>query len=716
MDEADFLAETALFVPGFLYVLEERSEGRRMPYASPGLYDAFGVSAKSVREDADAAFLHIVPEDIAPLVESATQSQRTMTPWMFAFRVDHPERGLRWLMGRSTPRQLPCGGVRWFGMFQDITEERQAQEALTAAKAELVRQSDLLERFFTLSNDALGTIDKEGRITPMSDGWTAMLGWEASDLLENVGAKIFHEEDQATMRRIFRRVLRGEPVMNYVSRIRTKEGESRWVEWRAQPYDGSSVYFAVRDVSRREELQRSLQSAKDCAEQRAADLQAATARIEHNALHDALTGLPNRRYLERALEERRGGALAALHLDLDRFKEVNDNYGHAAGDAVLSVVAERIKGELGSDDFAARIGGDEFVVLPGATRTQSDLEDVSRRLIASVSQPICHDGRSFKVGLSIGAAIRESGAKDCALLLNADVALYRAKGAGGGRVGFFSPAMELQMRRRARVARQLAEALENDQILPFYQPQICAKSGAVTGVEALARWNHPIDGLLTPDQFLGVAEEIGLAADVDAAVLRRAHREMGAVRAELGAEIRLSVNVSARRLADPTLASQVAALRPEPGALGFEVVESVLIEDADPVILRNVADLRSAGVELEVDDFGSGHASIIALLKLRPGRLKIDRRLVQPLLESAEERLLVRSIIEIGKALDMDVVAEGVETAAHGALLSRLGCDVLQGFHYSRPVPIDALSTLIRERPWRASSTATAGAAVASGI
>ncbi|MEL6317278.1 MAG: PAS domain S-box protein, partial [Pseudomonadota bacterium] len=266
MDGSDFLEEAAKFVPGFLYVFEERRSGAAMPYASPGLYGALGVTPEQVQRDATVGFRHIVLEDQGPLVASINAARSTLRPWMHAFRVDHPEKGLRWLMGRSTPRKLAGGGVRWLGMFQDITEEREVQEGLTAAKRALREQSDRLERFFTLSGDALGTLDAKGRITPLNDGLDGMLGWTPEQLAQDVGQKLFRPSARAAMRDHFQRLLRGEAAINVVSELRAADGSWRWVEWRAQPFDGRHVFFVARDVSARETLRRNLEVAKACAE------------------------------------------------------------------------------------------------------------------------------------------------------------------------------------------------------------------------------------------------------------------------------------------------------------------------------------------------------------------------------------------------------------------------------------------------------------------
>ncbi|WP_300062000.1 EAL domain-containing protein [uncultured Roseobacter sp.] len=428
----------------------------------------------------------------------------------------------------------------------------------------------------------------------------------------------------------------------------------------------------------------------------AKQLEAANQQITFKALHDQLTGLGNRRYLSEKFEElsrrrqKKGGELAALHIDLDRFKQINDTIGHAAGDHVLIDVAHRIRSNVRAGDVVARIGGDEFVILLQVPDGSERPETLAEALLEDLAKPAMFEGRECRFGASIGIA-RTPLANERDLLTNSDVALYKAKRAGRGQLAVFDRCDIDEMRDTKRLADDIMRGLEQREFIPHYQPQVDCQSGAVVGVEALARWSHPTDGIRMPDSFLGVATDLNVVADIDRMIFERAIEECEAAFRDMDERPNLSFNVSANRLQFEEIAEIGRLSRAYSGDVAFELLETIFLEEESDAFMLQLDQLREMGISLEVDDFGSGRASIVALQRIAPDRLKIDRRLISPMARGNNATRLVKSIIDIGHALDIGVIAEGVETAEQARILTELGAGRLQGYHFSRPLGLSGL-------------------------
>jgi diguanylate cyclase (GGDEF)-like protein len=506
---------------------------------------------------------------------------------------------------------------------------------------------------------------------------------------------------------------RGEYRSQY--RIALSDGRTRVIRAIGRVYfapDRSMQIVGVNwDVTADVALNEDLIRSQALTEARNAELEAAKARIEYNSLHDFLTRLPNRMYLERTLEERAarcvasGGGVALLQVDLDGFKRINDTLGHSAGDAMLIHTAETIRRHLRDGDFVARTGGDEFVIVCDTDGGMAGFDDLARRIIDDVSKPIVYDGHECRLGMSIGiAGAFGARVERQRLLVNADLALYRAKSLGRNRFEFYTASLQAEIVNAKRIADNIIGGLERGEFIPYYQPQVDARTHAIVGVEALARWRHPARGVLAPAEFIPVAEELGVIAAIDGAVLEGALVHHRAWRAAGLRPPRLSVNVSLRRLHEEGLIETLRRLDVAPGELSFELVESIYLDERDERFSLTVERLKALGIDIEIDDFGSGYASIISLTKIKPRRLKIDRQLVTPIVHSQAQRRLVRSIVEIGRSLDIEVAAEGVETMAHARLLRELGCDILQGYAFARPMPAEELETFLLAGAQRAAS------------
>lgn len=447
-----------------------------------------------------------------------------------------------------------------------------------------------------------------------------------------------------------------------------------------------------------------LREAKRLAEARNSQLEEANRRIRYASLHDELTGLPNRRYLMDHLGRlgsrlsELAGRIAVLHIDLDRFKQVNDAYGHAAGDRLLQHAANLMRAVFRADDIVARIGGDEFVAVCVSSEPDALARALAGDLIASFRHPIDLGEISCRSGLSIGIAcssIRDS--QPSKLLIDADIALYRAKKLGRNRFEFFTKALEAEVISAKRVADEILTGIEEGQFTAHYQRQFDASTREVVGLEALIRWSHPTRGLILPSDFIEVAEDINALPTLDHLVLETAltHR-LGWIAAGLSVP-RIAVNVSMGRLRDEHLVDMLRTMVIRPGMLSFELTEAIYLDDSDTVISDNIRGLKELGIEIEIDDFGTGYASIVSLMRLQPNRLKIAHQLTAAVSSSAAQRQLIRSIVEIGRTQGIGIVAEGVETMEQADILADLGCQILQGYALGRPIDAEALAHLMLE-------------------
>jgi len=517
-----------------------------------------------------------------------------------------------------------------------------------------------------------------------------------------------HPDDKERAEEEFAEAITSESTYNSEFRV-ISDGTTRWIRAIGAVHNdlgGQRYIVGVNwDVSSDIQLKTHLMAAKRNAEFRNRELEDARAQMERNSLHDSLTGLPNRRFLDEQLLNGRAGRTitALLHIDLDRFKHINDTLGHAAGDAMLIHAASILKANTRAGDFVARIGGDEFVIAITSPTDESELSSLAGRIVEQMRQPVPYENHECRFGVSIGVALADAGESEYGqrLLIDADIALYRAKRNGRNRFEFFSEALKAEIVRNKRVADDILNGLERQEFLPYFQPQFDARTLDIVGVEALARWEHPTEGVLAPDRFLKIADELNVVPLLDRTILEQTLWQSTRWKAAGISIPKMSVNVSAGQLHDADLISRLNGLSIEPGTLSFELLESIFLDEGNEVIAGNIDCLDTLGIDIEIDDFGTGYASIISLINLRPARLKIDRRLITPIAGSDSQRRLVASIIEIGQALGIKVVAEGVETAEQAAILRDLGCDTLQGYAFAVPMPSDELIEFVRQERWR---------------
>ena len=432
------------------------------------------------------------------------------------------------------------------------------------------------------------------------------------------------------------------------------------------------------------------------------------AAIEYQALHDALTDLPNRTLLSDRLHQailsaiRGENLLALIIMDLDHFKEINDTLGHHNGDLILQQVANRVRGVLRESDTVARLGGDEFaVLLPAADIV--DATRIAKKLLDSLDRPFELEAQSFRIGASLGIALfPEHGRDGAALMKRADVAMYEAK---RGKTGFaiYDPSKDQHSLRNLSLMGELRTALDKQQLVLYYQPKVNMQTGRVSGVEALVRWRHPLHGLMYPNDFIPLAEQSGLIKQLTLWVLNQAVAQSREWE-QSGVDVSMAINLSVHNLHDNTFPEEVAAIlqgfsRTQVNRLRFEITETAMMVDpARALEILNA--LGAMGIRLSIDDFGTGYSSLAYLKQLPVAELKIDKSFITSMGDSDNDAVIVRSTIELAHNIGLRVVAEGVEDKRTYEMLAALSCDSVQGYFISRPMPPEEFTRWLQQPPW----------------
>ncbi len=565
------------------------------------------------------------------------------------------------------------------GLEQKISELAESQASL----AEAQRLAKLGNWHWDISEPLAHWSDEMYRLLGMSPGHCA-------PVVENFLALVSPEEREAVLSMI--RALSANPgSFPFECRIGTPDGEERILsgESSSRAVEGKVVrlYGTIQDVTERRRL-------------------------------------PNRKFfgdhLERtvARARRNGERIAAMFLDLDRFKRINDTLGHAAGDVLLNEVARRLSLCVRASDYfareglkpgaeddsvrgeVARLGGDEFTIMLDAIITPQDAAKVARRILAEISKPLNLEGRELVVTASIGISIFADDAGDAdSLLKNADAAMYRAKELGRNNYQFFAKEMNTETFEKLTLESELRRALERDQFLLHYQPKFDVRTGRTVGVEALLRWQHPKWGLLLPAEFVPLAEDIGLIASIGEWVLDAVCRQLKEWQRLGVGDLNVAINLASPSLRQPDLVTRVAAALRHSGVpperLMIEATESILIRDVGSTV-STLTQLRDLGVRISIDDFGTGYSSLSYLRRFPIDQLKIDRSFVKEITENAHDAAICSAIISLGRGLGLEVVAEGVETVRQARALIQQDCHLMQGYLFSRPLPAEELTPLLR--------------------
>ncbi|MER9891820.1 EAL domain-containing protein [Mesorhizobium sp. M0119] len=439
------------------------------------------------------------------------------------------------------------------------------------------------------------------------------------------------------------------------------------------------------------------------------------------AVHDGLTGLHNRTFLTDHFDtfingaQRRRERVAVVQFDLDRFKQINDALGHAAGDYVLVVAAQRMRDSCRTSDLNVRLGGDEFVVVLNDAGSTEDIDIVARRMLAKLNEPIIFRGTTIHPGVSAGIAVYPIDAGNAQdLLVHADLALYSAKKQGGGSLSFFSDELRRELDNRKQLELDIRVAISEKAFEVYFQPQVSLSDGAISGIEALARWRHAERGMIAPSEFIPIAEKCGLMSEIGRIVITKAIDEAAEWnRAGIGFG-RIAVNVSGSELRETDFEVFLFDMPERAGLpahkLSLEIVESVILDDEKTGIAAKLRHIRAAGIHLELDDFGTGYASLSHVDPNEIDRLKIDRRFVQNINENGGNTKIVRALTELARGLGISIVAEGAETEAELDSLMAIGCDQVQGYSIAFPMPPDRVREwLVARAPKKAKLTVLQG-------
>ena len=580
------------------------------------------------------------------------------------------------------------GGVfaGYRGVGRDITEEIEVSRMMTRLAAE---NNALIEN----SLDIMAMLDEHGRILRVNAAIHDLLGYEPDELLGRSYTRLLVSEagERNQTPDLFQHRV-GNIINDFESRCMRRDGSivtlsfsARWSE------EQKTMYVSGRDVTERNRIQE---------------------RLEQMATHDSLTGLPNRTLINRRLQHMLDfvaddASVAVMFIDLDRFKEVNDSMGHTLGDVLLQGVAARLSATMRPGDVIARLGGDEFIAAAHCAGGTESAARIAARILDTFTEPFDIEGKEVFVSASIGISIYPQDAEKKELLFqNADTAMYQAKSEGRNRYRFFEEKMSHAAKTRLTLEQALRRALERNEFELHYQPRVELKTMSVIGMEALLRWNHPELGMIPPLQFISIAEECGFIESIGQWVLQQACCDTARLVRELGIALTVSVNLSARQLQCADLVEQVAgalhAAKLPPHMLELELTESALIDDMDASV-RTLTELKSRGLLLSVDDFGTGYCGLSYLQRFPFDVLKLDRSFITAQIDDARKSTFIKAVIDLAHALDLTVVAEGIETGDMQRRLRELGCDQGQGYLFSKPLPIAAferfLATEVRASP-----------------
>jgi diguanylate cyclase (GGDEF)-like protein/PAS domain S-box-containing protein len=644
----------------------------RVTFVSPAIKSVLGWEPDAL---VDHPLTELINEEELGLVESAVRSASTDAQ-VIEFRLRSAHGEWHWFDGTVTDQRSDALVSGLVINARESSERRRAEAKLRQSEA---RFKALVQH----SSDLVAVLDDVGRFIYVSPSSLGLLGVPSEELI-GLSALEFVAPEQRNA------------VTIHLAGDVTGKGVPQHMELQALSVDGHPLILdaTITDLSHDPAVGGVVINARDItvSHKLESDLRFA-------AYHDSLTGLANRLLLMKKIEETRQdesiAGIALLFIDLDDFKTINDGLGHAAGDEVLNLVASRLRGVLRLRDTAARLGGDEFAVLLTECYSDDDVTALAGRVLAAISEPIELTDREIHISASIGISVAWGDRPSpTTMLRDADAAMYKAKQGGKNRAELFESSLQETAMERLELSTDLRSAIDTGELFLLYQPIVDLENEAICGLEALVRWEHPTRGTLGPGVFIELAEQTGLIVPLGRWVLREALRQMAEWDAAGLTSPNMSVNLSARQLGDPDLISDITdaltSYSISPQRLCIEVTESLLIDETE-LTMERLRAIHDVGASLAVDDFGTGYSSLSYLRRYPFDRLKIDRAFVQAMGDGSSSRErdieIVRAIIDLATRLDVDVVAEGIETDTEWHLLQSLGCGLGQGFYFSRPVP-----------------------------
>jgi diguanylate cyclase (GGDEF)-like protein/PAS domain S-box-containing protein len=656
-------------------------EMKEMIYISPGYEKIWWRSRKNLYER-PADWLDAVHPNDRERVEAALQSSESLETLDEEFRIIRPDKSIRWIRDRAFPIKDASGKVyRLTGIAEDITERKKMEEALRNAK-------EFSENLIETANVMILGLDTYGHINIFNQAAEKVTGYTMAELKgQNWFETLVPTERYPHVREEFTRLIAGGLPKSFENPILTKSGEERLITWQNNHVKVNGKIVAT--ISFGNDVTASRQSEKI---------------IHHMAFYDSLTGLPNRSLLRDRLEQAMLSAsyenqsVGLLLIDLDHFKEINDTLGHHRGDLLLKQIGPRLQAVLQGSVFIARLGGDEFAVLLPTADTQRAVS-VAGEIGQALESPFFIEGMPILAEASIGIALSpEHGGNPDSLIQRADIAMYVAK---ENRTGYalYSSKVDKHSPRRLVLLGALRNAIESDHLFLVYQPKVDLKTGRITGVEALVRWQHADYGVIPPDQFITIAEQSGLIKPLTLWVVKAAFYQCK-VWHQQGKRLNMAINLSARNLEDTHLPDQISELLRtsgiSPTSVEMEITESALM--IDPIhAMETLQRLSDMGIQLSIDDFGTGYSSLGYLKRLPVNEIKIDKSFVMEMMKDPDDVMIVRSTIELTHNLGLKVVAEGVESKEVLDQLTTLGCDGAQGYYISRPISASELNVWFTE-------------------
>ncbi len=570
-------------------------------------------------------------------------------------------------------------------------------------------ESERLHRYIVnTSPDIIYILDQDGHFTFINERIESLLGFSKEEIVGKHYSFLVHHDDMEQAKYVFNeRRIGTRAAKNIELRLKCKDdGKSRHFNNRTLPIELSAMGMYTAEDNPKNSYTGTYGVARDVTERKIAE-----DTINFQAYHDLLTKLPNRALLNDRLSlainqaKRENEMLAVMFLDLDRFKNINDSLGHMIGDELLQQVSVRLKECIRAADTLARFGGDEFtLMLPKLHNGQEDASKLAEKITKTLKQPFNVDGHELYVSASIGIAMYpQDGTSIDSLIKHADVAMYHVKGQGKNGYQFYSNEMNVPYIERLSMDTGIHKALDNNEFNLVYQPQVNLRTGEIVGVETLLRWEHPEHGPISPSEFIPFAEESGLIIDIGNWVLKTSCAELSKWRAAGLPEIRMSVNISARQLMEDDIVQNIINILKDynlPGhCLELEITEHAIMNDMDSMI-RKLKELSSHDITIAIDDFGTGYSSLSYLHKLPIQTLKIDRTFLKESRINKGDNTIINTIVAMAKGLNLNVIAEGVESQAQLEYLREIDCCEAQGFLFGKPLPSDVISQLLIQEPY----------------